>query len=337
MKQSRHPFRPQGGKFRTTGWLLREFSRRGGAWLWGMALVLLLGACKNRPAEGIPSEKEMADLLYDYHLAQSLAQVSDDSVDYKIRLYTASVFRKHGLSEQEFNRAMEYYSRHADELYKIYERVNTRFGNAPTPAGLAGVRGEMGDSASIWNGRMCYLLNAKGQNYLEHAVPADTAFRPGDRIIWSFDTQWIYREGAKNGVALITITYQNDSVFTVQRPLFGTGHQELTAYLGQEPVKRIECMIYQQSDWSDYPRMLAISNVALVRVRAPRQAEQSDTAAPADTLKRIENNRAGAEQRIRDSLLRADTARRPHFREEDSPRPRELAPVRPARQLVPAR
>jgi len=313
MTTSGHPHGQDEGRFAG-----RDKFRLYGVWCRlclsvGLLVVLFaFGACKNRSAEDVLGKGEMVDLLYDYHLAQALAQTSEDSVDYKTRLYTVSVFRKYGITEQDFNRSMEYYSRHADQLYKIYERVNERFGsNQSATTGLAGLKGEKGDSMNVWNGRMFYLLSTKGQNYLEYEQPADTTFHAGDRVVWEFDTQWIYRDGAKSGVALITVTYKNDSVATVQRPLFGSGRQQLTAYLGDEPVKSIGCMIYQQSDWSDRPRLLVLTNMALVRIRAPKRSAKP--VQPADSLKVPADGGAHAERRIRDSLLRADTAGRSHF------------------------
>lgn len=278
-----------------------------------LALAAMLAACKNRPAEGILGKGQMVDLLYDYHLAQALASNAGDSTDYKLRLYAEAVYRKHGISEREFNKNMEYYSRHADALYEIYEKVNARFGTEATPSGMAkGMKEASGDTINIWAGRNCYLLSAMGQNYQEYELKADSAFRPGDKLEWQFDTQWIYHDGAKSGSMLITVTYEGDSVATTQRPLFGSGRQMLAMYLGAKKVKHISLLIYQQSDRSDRPRMLLVSAPSLLLIHGTAEPQQP-TVSKSDSIREAALQRRVAEQKIQDSLIREDKAERPHF------------------------
>ena len=95
---------------------------------WWMLLVaaVFLASCETRTPEGIVSPDEMEDLLYDYHLAQSMARQAPDSTAYRYRLYTEAVYRKYGIDAAQFDSSMAWYTRHSDRLYKIYESVNRR-------------------------------------------------------------------------------------------------------------------------------------------------------------------------------------------------------------------
>ena len=91
--------------------------------------ALLLSACSVRPPKGVLSQSKMEDVLYDYHLAQSLAQqTSTDSLAHYTMRYRQAVYEKYGIDEATFQRSMEWYARHTDKLSKIYDRLAERYG-----------------------------------------------------------------------------------------------------------------------------------------------------------------------------------------------------------------
>ena len=48
------------------------------------------------------------------------------SDSYKRVLYIESVYRKHGITQADFDTSMVWYARHPDALTKVYEKVNQR-------------------------------------------------------------------------------------------------------------------------------------------------------------------------------------------------------------------
>jgi len=132
-----------------------------------LLVLLLFSACKNSRPSGVLSEGKMANLLYDYHVALALGQSNSDSVDINTRLYTDAVLRKYDLTQADFDRSMEYYSRHSDALLAVYRRVNARFGTMEN-AGGAAVPGS--DGVNHWRGASGYLLSS--------AAPALSSRRP---------------------------------------------------------------------------------------------------------------------------------------------------------------
>jgi hypothetical protein len=81
------------------------------------------------------NEDTLVSLLVDIHLADGYLSVNkNDFVKHLkkigvtkegegIKGFYASVFKKHGVTNTEFYKTLEYYSFHQDELLKIYERV----------------------------------------------------------------------------------------------------------------------------------------------------------------------------------------------------------------------
>lgn len=60
-----------------------------------VAAVLLLSACKPGVPSGLIQPEELEDLLYDYHVAQAMAETGGDSMNFKRYSYVQAVFEKH--------------------------------------------------------------------------------------------------------------------------------------------------------------------------------------------------------------------------------------------------
>ena len=91
-------------------------------------VIFAATSCKVRTPKGIISPDKMENLLYDYHEAQAIAKNTNNK-DNNTEIYTEAVLQKYNVSRKEFNNSMEYYSRHADQLYKIYTNLEKRFQN----------------------------------------------------------------------------------------------------------------------------------------------------------------------------------------------------------------
>ncbi len=266
-------------------------------------LPLALVACKTKLPEGIIDASRMENILYDYHVARAMASVSADSVDYRMRLYCAAVYKKYGISEADFNRSLEWYTRHSDELFEIYERLDERFAKEASALGLsAGPGSELakvgaqGDTANVWRGRSFYLLSSNYINRMSFVQKADTAYRPGDRIEWHFNVRWVYREGYKAAKAVLAVRYDNDSTATVVQHIYNSGVQSVAIKTEKRKIKEVSGLIYQSAEWSDKPKLMLISNLSLIRFheKAPEPSADSLATSP-----------------VRPDSLAADTAARP--------------------------
>ena len=135
----------------------------------GGLLLLLLLACAPSQPRGVLSEEKMTDVLVDIHLAQGMAETQGD-VDVTRFKYIQAVFKKHRITEAEFDSSMVYYSGRAEEFTHIYNNVVTRVQAQAERLGLetatqdqfASITNE-GDTANIWLGKdfACITGNPK--------------------------------------------------------------------------------------------------------------------------------------------------------------------------------
>ena len=296
-----------------------------------LLVLLILVGCKAKMPEGIPSERQMENILYDYQLAQALAGARSDSVAYYERYYVGLVLEKYGLTAQQFDEAVAYYSGHAEVLGKIYNRINERLAEV-TPSGgqtenaYAKMLNATGDTLNLWHERDTYVLSATGQNRMEFSIPVDTAVQAGDRLLFEFTPRWLYREGQKEAIICLALHYKGDSVAVVTNPIYSSARQGVTLHVDDKPLERITGFVYQQATWSSSPKLLIITAPILARFRtqrskptalptdsAPADSTATDSTATSDSLTNKVIQRT-AEQRIRDSLLQQENQRRPHFR-----------------------
>lgn len=284
--------------------------------------ALLLAACSVRQPKGVLSQSKMEDVLYDYHLAQNLAQQtsSDSAAHYTLR-YRQAVYDKYGIDEATFQRSMEWYARHTDKLSKIYDRLAERYGEQQ-----AGGRGSIavgdkfgasGDTANLWQGPQFVLLSSQTTNRYTFTLPTDTALHEGDLLQWRFAAEWFYHEGSRDAQAVLVVRYANDSVGVASQKLYGSGLQTVSLSVGRRKVVSIEGMLYQATEWTARPRMLVMALPQLLRMHRKQLSETPapieattpavDPDATGDTLRRLHLT---PQQRIRDSLLREDERNR---------------------------
>jgi len=98
--------------------------------------LLLTGCYNNQSTEvDIPEEDPpigfdtMSDILVDMHLAQSSIkqmQVKRKDIEGRAELYHSLIFKKYGVSKEDFELSMEYYNYRSDELKLLYEEVITK-------------------------------------------------------------------------------------------------------------------------------------------------------------------------------------------------------------------
>ena len=258
---------------------------KGGFSYWvGLWMVVLLAvACKPSLPEGVVSEKEMENLLYDYHLSQGMAGENGERGVYQ-RIYLDAVLRKHGLSESDFNKSLLYYMRHAAILRQIYARLDDRFKAEANALGMSasdmsayGSLSSTGDTASIWKeGRSQVLTRAVPFNHYSFSIKADTAYHAGDRIILNFDCNFIYQDGMRNGCAMLAVVFKNDSVASSYVMLTAANHYSITVEdrnrLGIKQVKGYFMLANSQSNMESATtlQLMFLNNIQMVRMHVKK-------------------------------------------------------------------
>lgn len=103
-----------------------------------MILLVISAGCKDRIStrkkipSGITGKETMAKILADIHIAESMVPNTgkNDSNAKKLNILYFVIFKKYGITEQQFRRSMDYYTRNPDVLAEVYdmstEILNTR-------------------------------------------------------------------------------------------------------------------------------------------------------------------------------------------------------------------
>ena len=88
-------------------------------------LVAMLAACKGGDKPNISSGK-MEELLYDYTLADGICQEQHPGDSAFLKAYREAIFKKHDVTEAEFDSSLKWYMRHPDEMYDIYDAISKK-------------------------------------------------------------------------------------------------------------------------------------------------------------------------------------------------------------------
>lgn len=288
---------------------------------WASLAVLMLFSCKNKVPEGIISPSKLEEILFDYHMAEAAEATMPGEKGENKGQFVQAVFRKYNISEEEFSRSMAYYFRHTDKLSEVYAHLKERYGTYVANAGLSLPNIESGsDTVNIWTGNTEYMLSNQAENKVIFETKADTSFHSGDRLIWAFNSKWMYHDGAKNMMAIIKAEYANDSIVTTTRNIFASGKQEISMVIAEQPLRSITCVLYLVSPWTERPRLALIDKPVLLRARS-KFFHDIDSSINNENGNRLNSDRVRdsiklhklREKEIRDSLFLIDN--RPNRKE----------------------
>ena len=182
-----------------------------------MLIAGLALSCSKEPYH--LSSGEMEDVLYDFHLAQSMAMGEGNYIE-SAQVNTEAMLRKHGISREEFDSSLVYYMRHADELHVIYQHVSDRLSNDALAFGASmsdinryGLLNNDGDTANVWAGeKNCVLIPVAPYNKMTFRFRTDSTYKRGDKLMLNLRATFLYQEGAREAVLALHVRYDNDSV-----------------------------------------------------------------------------------------------------------------------------
>lgn len=285
--------------------------------LLAIAMITVSGLCGC--GDSIPSEylqpKELEEVLYDYHVAVGMLNGEMQNTEnraYNERLYKLAVLKKHHVSEEKFENSMVYYMRHAEDLQKVYKSLSERVRaeaaqvGASVSAASSGVAMQ-GDTANVWPfERGHVLMQRRPYNVSSFVIKADTAFHKGDRFNLGFDTQFLYQEGFKDGIAMLAIQFKNDSVAT--RTIHFSSNSRYNLEVNDNDnlgVKEIRGFFYlnkeQNAQTTTTMKLLILNHIQLLRmrIREPKPAEKN----AADSIGH--KSATDSRDRLSDSLIKS--------------------------------
>lgn len=250
--------------------------------LFSMLIMIILGSCSDKPSDFVLSEGKMEDVLFDYHIADGICQTSGYDSLQKAKCINA-VFEKYGINREIFDSSMVYYMRHADKLEGIYKSLGSRMENEGRLQGIDGSNTEnmstdaTADTANIWNLEKVKVFTMEvPYNTMRFAFKADSTFKAGDRFTLSFNADFIYQDGIRNGYCIFTMKLANDSVVT-QTTSITSSNKRIIELNDKERVgvKELKgyCMHRPSNVTTDRNsstlKMMILSDISLVKMHTP--------------------------------------------------------------------
>ena len=211
-----------------------------------LAVVLLsvvLVGCRLKRPDDVLSPKKMEQFLYDYHLAQAIGQELPRDEKYTTPAYIDWAYDKNGITKEEFNRSLVWYTRYPKELAKIYKRLSNRIDDEYKAASKSLSQIEKkafaiqsGDSVNLWYLDRTALLNTSAYMHkLTYRINRDTTFHKGDTISLNLCGTFVSIDSAVPSYAYMSLSaYYSDSVSTADTILRCTGGVKLAVILDSE-------------------------------------------------------------------------------------------------------
>ncbi|MCD7710814.1 MAG: DUF4296 domain-containing protein [Porphyromonadaceae bacterium] len=238
----------------------------------GILLAFLLVACEQTPSY-IISPPQMEDLLVDIHKAEA---ISDNITKYasegeKERL-RQSVFRRHHVTQAQFDTSLVWYSDHMTKYSQIYTNVTSRIREEDEAVKNLLVERKTtpltppGDSVNIWNKASYFLFEPRlYRHVLSFNISADDNFRENDLFQFSVDLEGLPKDSPDKARITLVIQHRNDSVYSVVREVSQDGIATIEAQAQNERVSRIigSIEVPLHPMWQEsYAR-----NISLLRIR----------------------------------------------------------------------
>lgn len=272
--------------------------------------VVLVGMTAVSCKPGIPSHylqpDELADILYDYHVAQGIAQSQNDTI--ALRTYRLSILKKYGVEKADFDSSMVYYTRHTELLEKVYTKISDRLNKEAVALGGASLRTgdeiSSSDTTNIWRQSPAFVLSPyAATNRLAFEIKADSSYHAGDRLILDFDAQFIYQDGIRDGAAMLAVTYDNDSIEYINNSVMSSTHYHMqinnTGRLGIKSVRGYWILSANSSgeaSSSTTLKVFVVYNVRLIRMHT-KEEKMTETADGSEKTDSLKNSRTSAEKR----------------------------------------
>lgn len=253
--------------------------------------VGLLSACTSRTGgrKILPAD-EMAHVLYDYQLANSLAQEDNQGMNSSDGMivtpsdsllaeshrnylkYRTAVFSKYNISESDYKHSLAFYLRNPEEMKRLNLQIEQVIAevNRESSGGNRVANGAA-DSVMLWQ-KDHVLLDAATSNRFVYEGSAKGKRMRNDALVLSFDAQWLYGGGSKQAQTFVTAVYDNDSLATTYYSIYYfQTHHEVRLPLAKRNLKKVMVQFTSSSTWESYPQVINFSQIKLHRVKDAAQ------------------------------------------------------------------
>lgn len=248
-----------------------------------IALLLLMtfSGCRVRRPDDVLSPRKMEAVLYDYHLAQAIVTELPPAERYARDSYLYWSFSKNGITKDQFDNSLIWYTRNPKELAEIYKRLSERIEKEYNQSLKAiqeidkrAVVGTIsGDSVDIWYQDRLNIFNTSVfMNRLTFSIAQDTTFYRGDTLVWTADNAFVTPDDSVPHMAYLSLSVRyNDSISTVDTILRENGRTVLTLNLDSaKAMTSITGSINYLDSTDNRNSMLVVSGISLMRYHQSR-------------------------------------------------------------------
>lgn len=268
-------------------------------WIILVSASLMSGCGKSMPKEVIPPAK-MEKILYDYHLALGISSQLPTSENYKKQAFKNYLFKKHEITEAQFDSSMVWYTRNSYELSKIYQNLDKRFSREKTKLTSMlkerhiDIATQAGDTVDIWHYYPVYwLTDAPMNNKFVFSMNADTNFWVKDAFAWNANIT--YLDAGKVTMGL-NIRFKNDSVIGKTIAMTKSGSHTLYVQADSlNEIKDINGFIYVGKDSVHQDPNVLISNISLIKYHQSKDKPTSETEVKDEKEQTVLEEKAPAE------------------------------------------
>lgn len=286
-------------------------------------MVVCLAACKpGTPRKYIQPDK-IEDIMVDYHLAVAMASEMDNGNDREVQkaLLIDAVLRKHGVTQAEFDSSMVYYYKRSDRFESMYRHIADRLdeqalrmGASESELGAFTNLGTTGDTANIWTGHtQALLMPVTPYNRLDFTVEIDSTFKRGDSFMLRFGSDYLYQDGARQGMAYIAVKYDTDTIVTRNMRFQTSDANELRVNDLDANITGIKgyFLVGEGAENTTTQRLVFLRNIQLIRFHNPEYEKENkkDSIAADSIARRTDADPIGGRDTVghREGMLPADS------------------------------
>lgn len=256
-------------------------------------LSVILSGCRLKRPDNVLPPKKMEQFLYDYHLAQAIGQELPKEEKYTTQAYIDWAYSKNGVTKEEFNRSLVWYTRYPKELTKIYKHLSNRIDAEYKIASRSLSQIEKkafaiqsGDSVNLWYLDRTALLNTSAyMNKLTYRINRDTTFHKGDTICLNLYGTFVSIDSGVPSYAYVSLSaYYSDSTSTADTILCDNGDVRLSVILdSKKDMQSVSGSINYLDSTDNRNSMLILSGMELMRYHGAIVSDSAKILLPVPT------------------------------------------------------
>ena len=260
---------------------------------WALLAVVMV-ACKVERPGYVLSDGVMEKVLYDYHIAKAMGENLDYNEQYKRTLYLNAVFKKHNITQAQFDTTMAWYARHPEVVNEVYDIVRERlmasrenYNHLVSLRDGKPTRSKAGDSIDVWIWDRIHMLSGMPlDNKLMFTLPSDDNYQASDTIKWTVGFKFLSEQlvdTTKRPIMAMQVAYAKDTIVSALCRIDSSQVAQLVLQadtLGD--IKELRGFIYYPTNQPK--QTLLIDSVSLMRYH------QTNDSIPATMRKIVRKN-----------------------------------------------